>query len=122
MISAERHHVSQDQFAYISINKHISYQRSAMWLQIDLVKDVDCYLPGGAQEREMEWGPDTITLWGGGIPVGHETGVCITYLSLSPVPPPVLAPSSYTYLKKCGVKQEQRNQVSKEQYAGRNST
>lgn len=58
------------------------------------------YSPGGVQAREMEWGPDTVTLWGDGIPVGHDTGVCITYLSLTPVPPSVVASNSYTYLKR----------------------
>lgn len=60
----------------------------------------DSYSPGVVQAREMEWGPDTVTLWGGWIPVGQETGVCITYLSLTPVPPSVLASSSYIYLKR----------------------
>lgn len=32
--------------------------------------------------------------------MGLETGVCITYVSLTLVPPPVLASSSYTYLKR----------------------
>jgi len=66
---------------------------------------IDCYSPGGDQAREMEKGPDTVTLWGGGIPVGQEAGVCIAYLSLTPVPPSVLASSSYKYLQR-GEEQE----------------
>lgn len=36
------------------------------------------------------------------MPPGQEAGVCRTYLSLTPVPPAVLASSSYSYLERCG--------------------
>lgn len=58
------------------------------------------YLPGGVQARETERGPNTVTLWGGWIPVGQDDGVCIEYFSLTAVPPSVLASSSYTYLRR----------------------